>query len=78
MSPEVMFTWYMCVCMCMCMCMCVCVCVCVRPTVHLPLDAVQVGWAAVANGDGGRGHASVQVQHVPRHRQLKRTNQSTE
>lgn len=48
-------------------------------TVHLSLDAVQVGRAAVANGDGGRGHPStaiVHVQQVPRHRQLQRTNQS--
>lgn len=49
-------------------------------TAQLPLDAVQVGRTAVADGDGGSGHpfaAAVHIQHVPRHRQLQRTNRST-
>lgn len=50
------------------------------PTAQLSLDGVEVGRAAVANGDGGRGHtsaAAVHLQHVPRPRQLERTNQGT-
>lgn len=51
------------------------------PTAQLSLDGVQFSWAAVANGDGGRRHpptAAVHIQHGPRDRQLKQTNQSTE
>lgn len=46
------------------------------PTTQLPLDGVQLSWAAGANGKGGCfPTAAVHVQHGPRAWQLKQSHQ---